>query len=310
MDRQEAMASLRQIFEATGACGISADDVVDNETGTPGKEGVFFASTLPDGAEVLYGWAVEEVDIFEAVPVLRFSELDTITYSRVDPEDEDSIDIYFELSGGRYRVHCNLTRFDGEMSSSYEVLIRPSKRWVHRGVAVQLMREFVEDGPSGPLVAMDGLVERCLRDRAPEGEAMMVLERCLRKAALDGSALSASQYVLTALLCDVASSVFDMDLALAMLEDDRVLLCARESILDHFHLIWSPDDLSRATADLEAAALSHSLGMSYQMSPLWREPTLERFRRAELYWQSLHEPSDEGGLSQGPFVPHPMGGTI
>ena len=74
MDKHVAMRMLAQIFEETGACGISTDDVVDNETGAPGKEGVFFTGTLPDGAEVLYGWAVEEVDIFEAVPVLRFSE--------------------------------------------------------------------------------------------------------------------------------------------------------------------------------------------------------------------------------------------
>lgn len=117
---------------------------------------------------------------------------------------------------------------------------------------------------------------------------MTILEKSLRKASLDGSALAASQYVLTVLLCDEASNTFDKNLALTMLEEDKVLHCTRESILDHFHLSWSPDDLSRTTADLEAAALSHSLGVSYRMSSLWKEPPLERFIRAEHYWQSRH----------------------
>lgn len=119
MNRLEAITSLRQILGATGACGLGPDDVIDNEVGAPRKEGVFCTAALPNGVEVLYGRAVEEADVFETVPVLRFSELDMITYSQADQEEEDSIDVYFERSNGQYRIHYNQSRLDcGEMSSS------------------------------------------------------------------------------------------------------------------------------------------------------------------------------------------------
>ena len=274
MEKSQAVAEIRTIFERDEIIEYNPEDVVENGD-APFCAGVFYTRPGPRGDLLCAGDLRAEGSPPTHATLLNLEQLVDITYAFVG---EEGLEIYFELGGEgviTHQVRWSCSEPDAETfrptCSEVDIASLDTHRRYHGAYGMSLM-ETLANGYHTPNVqmAIEEQFEHHLfgKRQYPDIRALEALEKCLRADVLKGVQRSAMQY---ALLClhgsEDARCVFDRDIAVhhaLVLEGVPALI--RDCLA--YHCSWSDvyGGVSKALLDIDGLVISGELRDDYEVT--------------------------------------------